>query len=586
MQALDPIFEAYEQGSPALLVTGRSIRDLDLDEEGKIRPLLEGLRRRSRGLGMHLITYSIAGGLEWDTGVTDESDRRTIGSALRTHHLIQGQQDQNDVVRVFRGIASLSRTPTTGLKWADGSDLRFVFLLEFAEHLTPGQIASGSATDQQIVAIELAHLVAQSLALRNSGNLIVFYGRDGLIDELVCSALRSIRLAQPDLSRKGRFLSAGMELYSKARLEEGLTIERAARLTVNTPNRPAEALIRASHRTGAAVKTAALIEQKVQEVQLLSENTLTVLDTERVTGLEFFGRNIQRPRMILEKYGAALAQGDPNMPSNVLLVGPPGTGKTDLAILAARQAQAPAYQMLSPKGGIVGETERKARLQQLILKEWTPNVAFCDEVTEALPLERSDFDGDSGASRAVTAALLTALSDESRRGRSLLVATTNCPWRMGAAMRSRFMMIPVLHPLRIDFPGIVLAIVRRIAPEVNISLDDSGVLKAAELFYVKGANPRHIRAALSNALLLHGKLSADAILFAGADLCASTDLGAAIYADLWAIKVCTSQSFLPWSGDPKYPLPDHLQGIVLENGEVDYALLEKRLKEHQAHANL
>lgn len=90
------------------------------------------------------------------------------------------------------------------------------------------------------------------------------------------------------------------------------------------------------------------------------------------------------------------------MPAQVLLVVLPAQEKTDLAILTAASAVS-AYAMHSPKGGIVGETERKCRLQYA-LREWTPNVSFIEEITEAVPLERSEFDGDSGASGAVGAA--------------------------------------------------------------------------------------------------------------------------------------------------------------------------------------
>ncbi|MBN1829805.1 MAG: hypothetical protein JW884_11755, partial [Deltaproteobacteria bacterium] len=217
-----------------------------------------------------------------------------------------------------------------------------------------------------------------------------------------------------------------------------------------------------------------------------------------------------------------------------------------------------------------------------------PNIAFCDEITESMPMQRSDFDGDSGASRAVTSALLTALSDEGRRGKSLLVATTNCPWRMGAAMRSRFTILPVLHPLKEDFIDIVVATVARIKPESTIDRADEKVRLAAELFYEKGANPRHIRFALSNALHLHGQLTPDTILFAAQDLCAVTDFHSTVYTDLWALKVCSSRSFLPWSnGAEQYSFPLHLQGVVdTATGEINHSELEKRIKELSAYANV
>jgi hypothetical protein len=589
MHPIKEIFRAYDDGYRAIRLSGRSLYDLVVDDE-KLRPLIEALRRACLATyGMHLVSYSMAGGLDWDASrIENENNRRTIEKSLRSHQLLDIPQDQNEVVRVIRGISSLSRTPMDSLKWVDGRNIRFAFLFEFTEHLMPGSLTNGTQTDQQLVAIELAHLTANSLALRSSGNLVAFHGRDGLIDELVCGALYAVRLHQPDIEEKTELLSTAASLYSKASFEEGLTIEAISHLTTNTPNRGLENLLRASHYSGRKLTGNELSEQKNRDVEILSENTLTVLDTSRVDNLHLSGLNIETPKMILERYAHALMNADDSMPSNVLLVGPPGTGKTDLALVTAFKAKAAAYQMHSPKGGIVGETERKSRIQQTVLREWIPNIAFCDEITEAMPMQRSDFDGDSGASRAVTAALLTALSDEGRRGKSLLIATTNCPWRMGAAMRSRFTILPILHPLKDDFVDIVVATAKRIKPETLIDADNEQVKAAAELFYEKGANPRHIRLALSNALHLHGELTPETVLFAAHDLCAATDFHSTIYADLWAIKVSTSRSFLPWSiGANQYPFPQHLQGIVdPSTGDIVHSELDKKIKELSAYANV
>ncbi|HEX2219909.1 MAG TPA: AAA family ATPase, partial [Gemmatimonadales bacterium] len=505
----------------------------------------------------------------------DGRDRRTIETALRAHGLLDVQADEHELVRVIRGIAALARTPAEGLAWSDGSPLRFMFVMEFAEHLTPSGDGIGR-TDPEITAVELAHILGQSNALRRSGNLVVFHGREVRIDDLVAGVLHPVRLGQPDAAEKCAFLVAARAVYPAASFEAGVGDEDIARLTSNTPNRGLEGKMRTSHLRASPVTVEELQEQKSRDVVTLSEHTLTVLDTRRIDQLRLVGRNIDCPLELLLRFGDGLLHGNPHIPANVLLVGPPGTGKTDLALLVAREARASAYQVHSPKGGIVGETERKARLLTLALSDWTPNVAFVDEITEALPLDRSDFDGDSGASRAVTAALLTALSDESRRGRSLLVATTNCPWRIGAAMRSRFTIVPVLQPLREDYPAILTVIATRMTLDARLGPDD--VEEAANLFYDKGASPREIRAALSVAMLTASELDPEIVLQAARDLRPSADRVSSEYADLWAIRACTSKRYLPWNRDPGvYPYPAYLRELVdPATGDVDVERLDAR----------
>jgi hypothetical protein len=576
-EGIGDIFRAYELGHSALFVHGRSLYDLVVDHEGKVRPALEVTRRLARrGYGLHLVTYSMAEGLDWDASrVEPTADRAAIEQTLRRHGLLDLKPDQNEIGRVVRGIASLARGPRDSLKWSDGRDLRFVFLFEFAEHLVPAASATGAQTDQ-------------SLAHRSSGNLIVFHGRDGLIDHLVTAAVKPVHLHLPACAEKLAFLQAASHLYPGARFASELTLAQVAHLTMFTPNRGLEQLLRESHRAKRALTAKEVTAQKARDVAVLSEETLNVLDPARVAGAVLKGRNITVPAAILSELAGRLRDGDARMPANVLLCGPPGTGKTDLAILAAEAAGTSAYALSSPKRGIVGETERLARRQQELLDEFAPAVAFVDEITESLPMQRTDFDGDSGASRAVMAALLTSLSDDSRRGRCLLIATTNCPWRMSAAMRSRFVFIPVLQPLAEDLPAIVAAIARRVQPGVEIDPADGAVVEAAGVFAAKAANPRHIREALTNALLFTESLTPEVVLAAACDLEGVTDRASAIYSDLWAVRSCASQRFLPWHDAPSaYPHPEHLRGAVdAQTGRVDAVELDRRIAEYRPHADV
>jgi len=127
---MEEILRAYEEGHAAVLVVGRSVYDLVVDE-GKMRPMLEALRRAFRQrFGMALLRYSLAGGLDWDeVRLDDERDRRTIRNVLQAHHLLEPKrEDHDEATQVIRGIVSLCRTPTDGLQWADGTPMRFAFL--------------------------------------------------------------------------------------------------------------------------------------------------------------------------------------------------------------------------------------------------------------------------------------------------------------------------------------------------------------------------------------------------------------------------------------------------------------------------
>src|SRR5215470_9116361 len=102
MKAVQPIIQAYSEGHAAQLLTGRSLYDLALDDEGKIRPVYEILRRTLLAhYGMVFVSYSLANGLDFDAArINDERDRRQIETVLKAHRLHDIPQDQNEVVRV------------------------------------------------------------------------------------------------------------------------------------------------------------------------------------------------------------------------------------------------------------------------------------------------------------------------------------------------------------------------------------------------------------------------------------------------------------------------------------------------------
>lgn len=583
MTALDPIVRAITGGGGAVLWTGRSPRDFEADEDGKIRPLLEGLRRKLRErLGAVLLTYSKATGLVWDSpDLREHGIRNLVEAGLRAHELMDLGAPGGNLAPFMAAVWRFLRAPSGGF-WPEGRPVRYAILVEFGEHLLPRD--HSGASDDELATIEWVRLLSSSLALRQNGHVLILHTADeGQLDAQTRAGLERVRLPYPSRDEKARFLEVLTGTYGRARFADGLDVRTIAYLSANTPNWGLETILRRSHFTGEPVSSKDLLARRAEDVRAISEDMLTPMDEEPP---DLYGTTVNHAWQLLERVAEGLRLGDPRTPHNILLAGAPATGKTDLARKLAAKAGVNCYRISSPKAGIVGETERRAELLLRILGEWSPNCAFADEVTELLTVERPEHDLDAGASRAVIGALLSYLGDERRRGRTVFLGATNCAWRMSQALRGRFIVIPVLMPLEEDYPGILASLVQR-STGVCIPPDDEKLQQAARLFSQKGASPRDISTAISDTCLRLGRLGPAEVLEAAADFCGDTGRNSAVYADLWAIKLTTSKSFFPWHRRPGYKLPGYLQGIVdPASGEIDHQALDRRIEELRPYAKV
>jgi len=313
--------------------------------------------------------------------------------------------------------------------------------------------------------------------------------------------------------------------------------------------------------------------------------------TSRINDVTLVGKNVQTALCLLTLFAERLMNDDARIPKNIILVGSPGTGKTALALYVASLAKCPCFQLNSPKDSFVGGTERKSNLQQWLREQYSPNVCYVDEITEAFDLERNSLNTDGGASKAVIASWLSALSND--KIKSILIGSTNCPWRMGAAMRSRLVFIPVLYPFLEDFPNIIKSIVKQIncnaeVLDIEAFENNSSIYEASKTFYKKGATPRHIKSAITNSYFFSGKITEKEILDAADDLIVPIDFKSTIYSDLWALKVTSHRSYLPWrNGLQNIKLPEHLSDVVdSTTGDILYDALNDILSEYERKNNV
>jgi hypothetical protein len=536
---------------------------------------------------MGTLLFNLALGPRWSWDGFDANQRMEFEAKLDSARIPLQQEVTNNVrgraphERAFDLLAAVQQTIERG-----GDVPPIMVLFEFGEDLVPDS-ERGAVNDWVMQMNELLALMANDYLRRRHPFLMILSGTPERMDRRAVGSLTPVRLPLPDRDEKLAFLKAlqHQQHVAGAWFEEGLNEVAVANLTARTPNRSLEESFLESSRTGRPITAMRLIEQKRADLVAMSEGTLSLLCLERIQGVRLVGRTVEKAMQLLQRWANGIKDGDPLTPMNVLLAGAPATAKTDLCLMSALMAQVPAYNISSPKGSLVGQTEQRVRLLFRVFKELSPAFGFIDEVTEAFQMERQSLNMDSGASASVVAEMLNALSDSSRAGRTLIVATTNCPWKVGAAMSSRFLFVPVLSPVECDYPQILCSIASRLLADRDWDAESDETIESARVFFEKGATPRQIRAMLSSKISSGeaGRSEGDLLLQAAKDCAAQhpRDRLSAEYADLFAISVCSDLSMLPWHGCiSDYPVPRYLKDIVSQaDGSIDVELLQHRIQE-------
>lgn len=588
MNTVKNIFKPYESdGRSSMILTGRSIYDFECREDGSICTLVQLMAEYAKRMHMVMVRYSLASGIVVPYNMYEKADSETIKKILSANGISNTKcatgncNASQELVDILRGISRLASAPTAN-NWQDGETMKFLFVFEFTSDIMPN-----ATTANQLVARELIYNLVYSRPFLDNGNMFILSDvTEGKIDSQVQGLIYHLFLPYPNYEEKLEFVKGLHRQYPNAQYSPELDDQQIANLSSSTPNRGLDLVFRASHISGCPIEVKGLIEQKSKDVQIISEETISMLDTTRIKEVALKGENVRVPMEFLRKQAIGLRSRDKSIPTNILLLGAPGTGKTDMAILTAHWAAVPIYQLNSPKAGIVGETERRATLQTRIFASTTPNIGFIDEVSEAIPSQRTN-NLDSGASDSVMQATLSMLSDNTREGNSLLIATSNCGNKMCAAMLDRFVIVPVIMPSIEDLPEIICSISKQVA-KVTLNPQDSFIQQAAKVLYDKHLMPRRIRAALKLACQQDG-LTSKAILDAAKDANPLDEASwlAAVYADLDAISHTVSKRLLPWYGcEDNYPFPDYIKQILDENMEIDPVKLNQELNRLKPYVNI
>lgn len=596
MKPTELIFEPYDEGDRFVVLRGRNIFDLTINGDGKITPIIEEERTEALKRGLILLEYSRSEGLSYDTSGLTRNEAQDVDNVLRQFNIQNAGKGNScstddEFSSIMRGLLKLVQANKYP-KFRDGKPMAFMVKILFAENNCP-EMQPGFHSENQIVAIELASKLSKSIGLRKSGCYVLFCEeREGSMDNVLTRDVRIVRLPQPDKEEKSEFLEACKGRYAGAAILEELSDEAIVNITVNTPNRSLEKLFYASDKTGNEISPRELFIKKQEDIIQISEGTLEAVDFNRIKANKLVGKNIQRPLEIIKQATDGIKKGNSDAIRNVMLCGAPSTGKTDLATFAARESGVQAFSLNSPKGSLVGDSERKTKLMLSLLRE-QQGIGIIDEVQKVFPMDSNIQSGDGGVTQNLIGQLQTFLSDSSLSGKVCLISTSNEPNKISAAMESRWVYVPVLMPLQEDFPLILVSIVKSINPNFDILSNNPILIEASNSFFHSGASPREMReSVIASKAFIEGSIGLEHVVYASNDVLPTGNRLAYIYSDLIAIKYCSAKSYLPWwlidekCPDPNYPYPDYIREILDDNFMINREKLDKYINEIEPFANV
>ena len=310
----------------------------------------------------------------------------------------------------------------------------FAVYINYLQDIMPAGSSTSSYSQIDRIALESILEMAQSMKIRKANNIVVLAG-ESLATVASQLGAETNSIACYKIEFPGRDERRAVYIDFKKQFSEisgSLSDDDFTRLSSAMSTNVIRSIVAEYAYLGKPITAEKLFEKKKKVIEEESNGLMQV--QRPLWGMEAIGGLEDHKAYAVEvienmRKGNILA-----VPMGIMLMGPPGTGKTVFAEALAHEADIPFVILRNLRSMWVGESERNLSFVIELCKAQAPMIGFFDEFDQQFQARGTVFHGDSGVNARLQGKFFEFLSDTFWRGKILWIGATNMPGSVDPAM--------------------------------------------------------------------------------------------------------------------------------------------------------
>jgi AAA+ superfamily predicted ATPase len=421
------VLERYHAGASHLFLLHGNVRDVQPFGEEYL-PLANGLLALC-AQRPYVVSYDVSSGLTFP----DPEKAKAVKKVLGIKQILP--QDPNRALIVLDALLTSDRCPPGSI----------AIVIEYAHTVAPAD--GGGGTERQQITQIARWASDDRIAARRPLVFLIAPSASDVSPEVYegASCAEVVTIPRPDLLARTGFAETLKHRYSEIAWE--MSPRELAAETGGLSLVQMEDAVQRAKSTRTPLARPSILERKIELLRQEYSDVLEILnpryDLSAVGGLEHAVTELREVADIMKRGLTSAA------PMGMILMGPPGTGKSFLAECFAKECGMLCVRFRPLRGMYVGQSERNQEKAFSAIRALAPVVVIVDESDQAEGGSRDQGSGDSGVTERMRASGFNFWADNALRGKVLRIDSTNRVDLIDSAMRRSGrtdLKIPILMP--------------------------------------------------------------------------------------------------------------------------------------------